>query len=1530
LIFEKNLTSNERRSLLSSFGFYKKKANSKSKKANMVGQWGGKRTGAGRKKNTSAVVLPVDVSLPRQTRLQLDTQQQRHQQQQQQLEEDEEPFLECQEQLTEATETRTATTTTTTTTTATATIENKVRGRHGGFRPGAGRKKGSITKNKRKKKNHVVVTQEQQQVYSLQLQRIAAQRAAAAATAATAAAGDHHRVGTKISETTPVQNSGQQQQQKPAQQQSVHVPQPPLLLQESAAARKAIAASFVARGDTGMDGGAGDSEAACVHLGELFNPTELQDLLNDTHHDDDGSVMSSATSNLDLAGAVQPQPLVERTETTTTTATAASAATAAAKKEPTTGGIVVNKNHHQHIRCFYWPCCTSPVSVCGGRRRNSCQMVNGGIVALPVNFEAVKKRANRKYKAKLAAARYTAMRNNAKKSSQEKFRNGAVSVPIVTTTAAAALNNNAPPSPNCEPCTTTATQTREGSIGHELDRNSAVVAKKPPPPRLDAIQEPTLVVGTAAVTAEPTETSTTAAAAAAAVAVAAGYYDDDDDNSVAVSHRCFYWPCCPNEVAVCGGRHRSTCKLVKSGSIVLPLDFEQAKKRAKAEYEAKRYAARRKAAATATTASTTIRVFKCFYWPCCTKDASVCGGKRRDKCRMVNSGSVQLPPNFEEVKRTAKLKEDAQYSAERYAKRQKAKRQLQTSDREKEESRNEPVCNESQATPSTPAEMAVVEKVPQLNDDGPDGLADEPCNTTGLLQESIEHEHEHEVATNSPPEPKASPPAVQPQVDTKTADTDVAYDGHSLDDQQQHPQSEARQDNAASGGGNKQAGAERKRNAISTPVATPEQAFAQPKDSLPKSDSRNVASRSSPLETEPKRQEQRQFGPQLEATIVKKRKCGHGGKRLGAGRKRKKIVDQVSARKQTFEQKEVVYGSSGFGSQTPEAEQPQKPEIVEQASAPEQTCQPQEGVDGSSCVDSQTLETEQPQKPEPQFVKTLTKTSVCGHGGKRAGTGRKRKRIAEQASAPGQTISEQQQQQHSVQVENPDLSRGDDVHMLDVEQQQEQQFEPLLATTGELTVGCGHGGKGVGAERKKMQLDGPLSPIEQTTAQHQASSLLHPASSSTECAVDPPGAEDQLRPQEFEELSSEVPAADGLTEPVIGSEMQGESETTNTVDAAMTLYGTVLETQRKADNVTMETILPLNDSNQAGMDAAVEKATTLNDPNRSMPARLPETLKPNGELSVDTTGQLSRTREPVKPAATAPESPSKNDTTTVILQKKCVYWPCCTNDASVCGGHHRNACMAVRSGRVVLPSNFQDVKLAANREVKRKYSAWLRAAAKDPKQKSKWQRYAQPRHHNNMMNYVGQVVGHSSATFEATVRHDDTLHQRATGGSTERGVHADPLAAEQQQADDQPTPPMGSDGHVLEPATVKPPQEMREHELTMAPNSVGFHDKVDQPAMAATAATKSPFENVTNPTTATILFRKRCFYWPFCMENASVCGGHHRNACQAVESGRAQLPSNFEEVKKSATREAKAKYAAERRAAKKRQKKKSKKKVTRR
>jgi hypothetical protein len=78
--------------------------------------------------------------------------------------------------------------------------------------------------------------------------------------------------------------------------------------------------------------------------------------------------------------------------------------------------------------------------------------------------------------------------------------------------------------------------------------------------------------------------------------------------------------------------------------------------------------------------------------------------------------------------------------------------------------------------------------------------------------------------------------------------------------------------------------------------------------------------------------------------------------------------------------------------------------------------------------------------------------------------------------------------------------------------------------------------------------------------------------------------------------------------------MLGESEITNTKETAMALNGKAPVTQGKADIVTVETILPLNDPNRACMYTTVEKATTLNDPSRSRQARPAETLEPNGEL----------------------------------------------------------------------------------------------------------------------------------------------------------------------------------------------------------------------------------------------------------------------------------------------------------------------------
>ena len=48
---------------------------------------------------------------------------------------------------------------------------------------------------------------------------------------------------------------------------------------------------------------------------------------------------------------------------------------------------------------------------------------------------------------------------------------------------------------------------------------------------------------------------------------------------------------------------------------------------------------------------------KCCYWPFCTKDASAYGGWQRTGCYAVKSGSLILPPDFEDVRRAAKLKE---------------------------------------------------------------------------------------------------------------------------------------------------------------------------------------------------------------------------------------------------------------------------------------------------------------------------------------------------------------------------------------------------------------------------------------------------------------------------------------------------------------------------------------------------------------------------------------------------------------------------------------------------------------------------------------------------------------------------------------------------------------------------------------------------------------------------------------------------------------------------------------------------------
>jgi hypothetical protein len=171
----------------------------------------------------------------------------------------------------------------------------------------------------------------------------------------------------------------------------------------------------------------------------------------------------------------------------------------------------------------------------------------------------------------------------------------------------------------------------------------------------------------------------------------------------------------------------------------------------------------------------------------------------------------------------------------------------------------------------------------------------------------------------------------------------------------------------------------------------------------------------------------------------------------------------------------------------------------------------------STAPSSRALETEQPQKPEPQIMHTTTKVSGFGRWGKRPGAGRKKKRIPEHESSSCQTVS--QPEHHSVQVEKDaiDSSDGGSMHMVDAGQQQQQQLqlEPRLTTTQNTKVRCG--GKRLEAGNKKMQLDGPASPLEKAIAQHQGPSLLHSANRSIERAVDPPKVAHLLHSQESEE-----------------------------------------------------------------------------------------------------------------------------------------------------------------------------------------------------------------------------------------------------------------------------------------------------------------------------------------------------------------------------------------------------------------------------
>jgi hypothetical protein len=221
-------------------------------------------------------------------------------------------------------------------------------------------------------------------------------------------------------------------------------------------------------------------------------------------------------------------------------------------------------------KCFYWSCCTEYASVCGGWQPTGCNSVNTGSLISPPDFEHVKRAAKLKEKGKkegrkTAKKKYrTATTKRARtRASKEPIPESLAKplFPDATVAAKKGAQLNIGPSHARGPCHRVAGLTQE-LIGHEQEQEHATAvnstARKTPP---GVAAKPTMVV----VGAATAETSETRACAAPDL----------------VSTRCFYWPFCTNDTQVCGGRHHYTCKLVSDGSIILPLDFEKARKRAR-------------------------------------------------------------------------------------------------------------------------------------------------------------------------------------------------------------------------------------------------------------------------------------------------------------------------------------------------------------------------------------------------------------------------------------------------------------------------------------------------------------------------------------------------------------------------------------------------------------------------------------------------------------------------------------------------------------------------------------------------------------------------------------------------------------------------------------------------------------------------------------------------------------------------------------------------------------------------------------
>jgi hypothetical protein len=115
--------------------------------------------------------------------------------------------------------------------------------------------------------------------------------------------------------------------------------------------------------------------------------------------------------------------------------------------------------------------------------------------------------------------------------------------------------------------------------------------------------------------------------------------------------------------------------------------------------------------------------------------------------------------------------------------------------------------------------------------------------------------------------------------------------------------------------------------------------------------------------------------------------------------------------------------------------------------------------------------------------------------------------------------------------------------------------------------------------------------------------------------------------------------------------------------------------------------------------------------------------------------------------------------------------------------------------------------------------------------------------------------------------------------------------------------------------------------VTMVPMVMPLHDQDRKAAGAQTTENSmeglhAPTLGMAKPGMVQMEFRlpdkevvKKCFYWPFCISCATICGGHHKDTCHSIRNGTVILPSDFTEKKVIARAKAKAEDSKRRRAA---------------